>query len=151
MIRKRIMVIFALAIILFAAAFFFIRGGIFPGPKSGAVFSADQLKDAMQKSGGQELLGKEVAEAVLRFGNNHASADDLTNCPAITKMASLIGGEILGMWPSSGVPAHIMIRRGGHFDYQFVYIFETRSVPTSSSEGLIHVGGPVYLRNTSKQ
>jgi hypothetical protein len=146
------MVIFVLAIIVSASVYFLIRRGVFLTPKSGGIFSTEQLNDAMEKSGGEKLLGKEAAEAILRFGSNDgASAYDLTNCPAITKMASLIGGEIVGMWPAGGgVPAHIRIRRGSHFDYQFVYIFETGSVPTSSSERLIHVGGPVYLRNTSK-
>ncbi len=107
----------------------------------------------MQKAGGEEILGKEAAEAILRFGrNNGANSHDLTNCPAIGKMASLLGGEIVGMWPSGGgVPAHIKIRRGGHLDYQFVYIFGTGSVPNSSSEGLIPVGGSVYLRNTASK
>ena len=145
------MVVFIFAIIVSASMLILIRRGVLSTPKSGVTFSTEQLKEAMQKAGGEETLGKEAAEIILRFGsNNGANSHDLTNCPAIGRMASLIGGDIVGMWPSGGgVSAHIKIRRGSHFDYQFVYIFGTGSMPQSSSEGLIHIGGSVFFRNTA--
>lgn len=118
------------AMIVSVSVVFLIRQRYLLKPTYGVSFSTEQIYEAMQKAGGAEMLGKEAAEAVLRFGNrNWTSSEKLKNCPAIGKMASQIGGEIVGLWSSGDdVPAHIEIRRGGHFDYQFVYVFGTGSV-----------------------
>jgi hypothetical protein len=138
-----------IAIASVAAAFLLIRQGVMLMPKSAGVFSTQQLNEAIQKAGGPEILAKESDELLLWSKGGFTSSFDLKNSPAISKLASLIGGEIVGIWPSGGgVPAHIKIRRGSHFDYQFIYIFGSGSVPDTSSESLVQIGGSVYLRNT---
>jgi hypothetical protein len=140
-------------IVVLLGGFILMREAAVLFPKPVPELSREQIKEAMEKAGGDELLGKEAREAILRFGGDDRSNDHkLTNYVAISKMASLIGGIIVGMWPiDEEVPAHIKIRRGSHFDYQFVYIFGTGLAPTSSSEKLIPVDGSVYLRNTAEE
>ncbi|HMJ66710.1 MAG TPA: hypothetical protein VK615_15305, partial [Candidatus Binatia bacterium] len=110
-----------------------------------------QIRAAIQTSGGNEVLEQEAAKAILSYSNGTDSLN-ITNCPAITKMASLVGGQIIGVAPDGtagvGVPAHVLIRRGSHSDYQFIYIFGTASVPATNNLKIELISGAIYLRNT---
>lgn len=119
---------------------------------SAASFSIQQIQAAIQQAGGNEVLQKEAAKAILSY-NEGANSPDVTNCPALTRMASLVGGEIVDVVPDGGdgvgVPAHVLIRRGSHFDYQFIYIFGPGLVPSTNNLKIELVSGTIYLRNTA--
>jgi hypothetical protein len=106
-----------------------------------APLSIQQIQVAIQKSGGEKVIEKEASETLAYFGDGDSVKifhdSDFTNCPAITNMASLLGGQVMGVWTDGadgiGVPAHVLIRLGSHFDYQFIYIFGTGSSPATNN------------------
>ena|SRR5882724_1222447 len=116
-----------------------------------ASLSIQQLQEAIQKAGDEDVLEKQANEAIRRYSNGAISIE-ITNCPAITRMASIVGGQIVQVVPDGvdgiGVPAHVLIRRGSHFDYQFIYIFGTGVVPSTNNLDIELIGGSIYLRNT---
>ena len=99
------------------------------------------------------MLQKEAAKALLGHHEDPGSPG-VTNYPALSTMASLVRGEIVDVVPDGGagvgVPAHVLIRRGSHFDYQFIYIFGPGSVPSTNNLKIQPVSGTVYFRNTSR-
>jgi hypothetical protein len=116
--------------------------------------SVQQIEVLAQKSGGNEVLQQEATKAMLNYGNGDTTPDiNITNCPAIIKMASLMEGEVVDVEPAGtsgiGIPAHILIRRGSHFDYQFIYIFGVGIIPATGSSELKFIGDGIYLRNTA--
>ena len=121
---------------------------------SGPPVSIEQIQAAIQKSGGNEILQQEAAKAMLNYTNGGTMPIiDITNCPAIVNMASFVEGEVVDVTPDGaagiGVPAHIELRRGSHFDYQFIYIFGTGMMPSKNNQKLKFISAGVYLRNTA--
>jgi len=150
MMRKTFISLFVVLGILGAGSLIvLVRRGALLTHKSGVTFSRDQISEAVEKAGGAPTLANEAAETIHRFGTSDViSGYRLTNSPMTARLASLLSGEIIGLSPADpGVPAHITIRRGSHFDYQFIYIFPPGSTPTVN--GLIPINGSVYLRNTA--
>ena len=116
--------------------------------------SVQQIQSFAQKSGGNEVLQQEATKAMLNYSNGDTTPDiNITNCPAIIKMAGLMDGRVVDVEPAGtsgiGIPAHILIRRGSHFDYQFIYIFGVGMAPAPDSSKLKFVGDGIYLRNTA--
>jgi hypothetical protein len=126
---------------------------LFEGERTPSL-SVQQIQALAQESGGNEVLQQEATKAMLNYNNGNATPDiNITNCPAIIKMASLMTGEVIDVEPAGasgiGIPAHILIRRGSHFDYQFIYIFGVGMTPSSGSSQLKFIGDGIYLRNTA--
>ncbi len=116
--------------------------------------SVQQIQALAQKSGGNEVLQQEATKAMLNYSNGDTTPDiNITNCPAIIKMASLMEGEVVDVEPAGtsgiGIPAHILMRRGSHFDYQFIYIFGVGMTPATGSSKLKFISDGIYLRNTA--
>lgn len=92
---------------------------------------------------------------MLKYKDGDATPDiNITNCPSIIKMASLVDGEVVDVEPDGvsgiGVPAHILIRRGSHSDYQFIYVFGTGKAPVTINSKLEFINDGIYLRNTAQ-
>jgi hypothetical protein len=150
---KHRFIVVAFAILVFACfAIFLLRHMHLLTHRSVASLSIQQIQAAIQKAGGDQALQKEASKAILNY-NQGANIPNNTNCPAIAMMASLVKGEIIDVVPDGadgvGVPAHVLIRRGSHFDYQFIYIFGTGSVPSTNNLKIQLISGAIYLRNTS--
>jgi hypothetical protein len=150
--KSKVRTIALTIVVLTCIGIFFLRHVYRLAYQPVASLSIEQIQAAIQKSGGEEVLRKEAAGAILRDPDGKGSFG-FTNCPAITKMASVVGGEIIDIIPDGadgiGVPAHVLIRRGSHFDYQFIYIFGTGSVSAANNREIELVNGPIYLRNTA--
>jgi hypothetical protein len=105
--RKVRVVAFAIATLL-CFGIFILRHVYLLAYKPVASISIQQIQVAIQKSGGEEILIKEAARAILRY-NNGASSFDIMNCPAITRLASIVEGKIVDIIPDGadgiGVPA----------------------------------------------
>jgi hypothetical protein len=150
--RKLIIAAFAIVILCCLAVFLLRHAYLLVPYKQVTPLSIHQIQEMVQKAGGGKVLQKEAAEAILLHVND-AHSLGITNCPAITRMASLVGGEIIRVDPDDtdgvGVPAHVLIRRGSHFDYQFIYIFGTGSVPATNNLKIELIRDGIYLRNTA--
>jgi hypothetical protein len=154
--RKFRVIAFTLAILSCFGLFLF-RHVYLLAYKSVPPLSIQQIQQAIQKAGGEKVIEKEASETLAHFGDDDSVKifydSDFTNCPAITNMASLLGGQVMGIWTAGadgiGVPAHVLIRRGSHFDYQFIYIFGTGSVPATNNLSIELISGTIYLRNTA--
>lgn len=150
---KTVLTTFVIAV-LAVASMLLLHYRYLLGHKPTVSISVQQIQAAMEQVGGEVIVEREATEAILHLGRkNGANASDITNCPAITRMASLIGGEVVGIWPDDtggiGIPAHVRMRRGTHTNYQFIYIFAEGSAPRTNSPMLRLVSGSVYLRDTS--
>jgi hypothetical protein len=124
--------------------------------KAEPTLSLQQIRAAIQAVGGEKVLQKEAAEAISRFGKTDGSNGfSVTNFTSIAKMAAIVGGEVIDVTPADtdgiGVPAHVLVRRGSHFNYQFIYIFGTESPPATNNLSLELIEGATYLRNTAKK
>ena len=148
--KRRFTVIAFALIVLCCFGIFLLRHMHPPTHRSTSPLSTQQLRAAIDKAGGNEVLQTEATKAIL---NETANGTGTTNCPAISTLASLVGGQILDVEPDGtagvGVPAHVLIRRGSHFDYQFIYIFGSGSVPSTNNLKIEMITGGIYLRNTS--
>ncbi len=108
-----------------------------------------QAEMAIKDAGGTDALGK---EAKFILSNFQMGSDWKTNCPAITKLDSLLNPQ---RGPDSWVmrdqeylphlPAHVVIRFGSHAHYEYVWIFDPSNVPLAKIAGVEHLGGAVYL------
>lgn len=108
-----------------------------------------QAETAIRDAGGTDALEK---EAKFILSNFQVGSDWKTNCPAITKLDSLLNPR---RGPDSWVrrdqeylpnlPAHVVIRFGSHAHYEYVWIFDPANVPLGKIEGVEHLGGAVYL------
>jgi hypothetical protein len=148
---KIIFVVFTIAIVLAAL---FIRS-FWPLFMSTSIepLSIQQIRSAMQRVGGDTVVEREATEAIQHFrSRNSSDTSSLMNCPSIDRLAALLEGEVLGIWPDGaagiGVPAHVRIRRGDHANYQFIYIFAAGSSPAPNTPGLEFVSKSVFLRRT---
>ena len=115
--------------------------------------SIQQIRSAIEKVGGDSVLEKEATEAIRHFREGTGSAgSEPTNCPSIDKLAALTVGEVLPIsgFDEYGLPAHVLIRRGGHFNYQFIYILASGSSPAVKTSEIQFVSRSVYLRDTSR-
>jgi hypothetical protein len=114
-----------------------------------------QAETAIRDVGGTDALGK---EAKFILSNFQAGSDWQTNCPAITKLHSLLSPDGHYPWVVKdyeylpNLPAHVVIRFGSHANYEYVWIFDPAhvpfdpaDVPPGKSEGVEHLGGAVYL------
>lgn len=108
-----------------------------------------QAETAIRDAGGADALAKE-AKVVL--SNFQVGSDWKTNCPAITKLDSLLNPERgTDSWVMRdqeylpNLPAHVVIRFGSHAHYEYVWIFDPAHVPLGKVEGVEHLGGAVYL------
>jgi hypothetical protein len=107
-----------------------------------------QAETAIRDAGGGDALGK---EAKLILSDFQVGSDWQTNCPAITKLHSLLSPD--GHYPwvvkdqeyLANLPAHVVIRFGSHAHYEYVWIFDPAHVPVGKIEGVEHLGGAVYL------
>jgi len=75
----------------------------------------------IQRVGGAVAVCKEADKLFEKFGTDKLtvfSAEDLSACPAITKL-----GSVDGIWP--GGPAYLKIRVGNHLDGYIVQVFVT--------------------------
>lgn len=107
-----------------------------------------QAETAIRDAGGADALEK---EAKLVLNNFQVGSDWETNCPAITKLHSLLSPD--GHYPwvvtdqanHQNLPAHVVIRFGSHAHYAYVWIFDPAHVPLGKIEGVEHLGGAVYL------
>ena len=108
-----------------------------------------QAETAIRDAGGTDALEK---EAKFILSNFQVGSDWKTNCPAITKLDSLLNPQ---RGPDSWIrrdqeylrnlPAHVVIRFGSHAHYEYVWIFDPAHVPLEKIEGVEHLGGAVYL------
>lgn len=108
-----------------------------------------QAETAIRDAGGADALEK---EAKFILSNFQVGSDWKTNCPAITKLDSLLNPR---RGPDSWVrrdqeylpnlPAHVVVRFGSHAHYEYVWIFDPAHVPLGKIEGAVHLGGAVYL------
>lgn len=108
-----------------------------------------QAEAAIRDAGGTDALEKEAKSILSNF---QVGSDWKTNCPAITKLDSLLNPR---HGPDSWVrrdqeylptlPAHVVIRFGSHAHYEYVWIFDPAHVPLEKIEGVEHLGGAVYL------
>jgi hypothetical protein len=108
-----------------------------------------QAETAIRDAGGVDALEK---EAKFILSNFQVGLDWKTNCPAITKLDSLLNPQ---RGPDSwlmrdqeylpNLPAHVVIRFGSHAHYEYVWIFDPAHVPLGKIEGVVHLGGAVYL------
>jgi len=108
-----------------------------------------QAEAAIKDAGGADALEK---EAKFVLSNFQEGADWETNCPAVTKLDSLLN-------PSKGrdswlradqemlhsLPAHVVVRFGSHSHYAYVWIFDPAHVPLGKIEEVEHLDGVVYL------
>ena len=108
-----------------------------------------QAEAAIRDAGGVDALEKEAKSVLTTF---QVGSDWATNCPAITKLDSLLNPQ---HGPDSWVmrdqeylpnlPAHVVIRFGSHAHYEYVWNFDPAHVPLGKIEGAAHLGGAVYL------
>jgi hypothetical protein len=107
-----------------------------------------QAETAIRDSGGADALEK---EAKFVLSNFQVGSDWETNCPAITKLYSILSPN--GHYPwlvtdqeiQKNLPAHVVVRFGSHDYYEYVWIFDPAHVPLEKIEGVEHLGGAVYL------
>ena len=139
-------------VVVFSCVLFLLMLPVLLVYKSSPPLSINQIQTAIQKSGGDEALENEASRAISTY-NQNASTLNNTNCPAIAMMASLVEVRILDVMPDDcaglGVPAHVLIRRGSHFNYQFIYIFSAGTVPKTNNLAIDLISGSIYLRNTA--
>lgn len=113
------------------------------------------LEAALQKVGGKDQVEREASNVLMRFGGKNMKlfdSSDLTNCPAISQTASIVGGEVLGIWPDGAdginVPAHVRIRFGNHSHYSFILIIGKGSVLSSTNSlNLKQISSLIYLED----
>ncbi len=102
----------------------------------------------MRDAGGAGAFEKEVTFILSNF---KARSDWQTNCPAITKLHSLLSPDGHYPWVVTDqnylpkLPAHVVIRFGSHAHYAYLWIFDPAHVPLEKIEGVEHLGGTVYL------
>jgi hypothetical protein len=108
-----------------------------------------QAETAIRDAGGTDTLEK---EAKFILSNFQVGSDWKTNCPAITKLDSLLNPRRgPDFWVRRdqeclpNLPAHVVIRFGSHAHYEYVWIFDPVNVPLGKIEGVEHLGGAVYL------
>jgi hypothetical protein len=108
-----------------------------------------QAETAIGDAGGTDALEKE-AKSIL--SNSQVGSDWRTNCPAITKLDSLLNPQRgTDSWVRKdqeylpNLPAHVVVRFGSHAHYEYVWIFDPVHVPHGEIEGVEHFGGAVYL------
>ena len=104
-----------------------------------------QAETAIRDAGGVDALAKEVKFVLSNF---QVGSDWETNCPAITKLDSLLNPHDTDSWvvaDQNNLPAHVVIRFGSHAYYEYVWIFDPAHVPLEKIEGVEHLGGAVYL------
>ena len=108
-----------------------------------------QAETAIRDAGGTDALEK---EAKFILSNFQVGSDWKTNCPAVTKLDSLLNPR---RGPDSWVrrdqeylpnlPAHVVIRFGSQARYAYVWIFDPAHAPLGKIEGVEHLGGAVYF------
>ncbi len=104
-----------------------------------------QAETAIRDAGGADAFEK---EATFVLSNVRVGSDWQTNCPAITKLHSLLSPD--GHYPwvvadQKNLPAHVVIRFGSHAHYAYVWLFDPAHVPLENIEGVEHLSGAVYL------
>jgi hypothetical protein len=107
-----------------------------------------QAEAAIRDAGGVDALAK---EAKFVLSNVQGGADWETNCPAVTKLDSILTPDKRDSWLRAdqemlrALPAHVVVRFGSHAHYAYVWIFDPAHVPLEKIEGVEHLGGAVYL------
>jgi hypothetical protein len=108
-----------------------------------------QAETAIRDAGG---VGALEQEAKISLSNFQLGSDWKTNCPAITKLDSLLNPQRgTDSWVRRdqeylpNLPAHVVIRFGSHAHYEYVWIFDPAHVPLGKIDGGEHLGGAVYL------
>jgi hypothetical protein len=109
-----------------------------------------QAEAAIRDAGGGNVLEKEAKFILSNFkaGSDWNISNSGTNCPAITKLDSLLSPYKADSWvvvDQKNLPAHVVIRFGSHAHYAYVWIFDPEHVPLGKMEGVEHLGGAVYL------
>ena len=108
-----------------------------------------QAEAAIRDAGGTDALEK---EAKFILSNYQVGSHWKTNCPAITKLDSLLNPKkgrdswvrrYQEMLPT--LQAHVVIRFGSHSHYEYVWIFDPTNAPRGGWEGVDNLGGAVYL------
>ena len=107
-----------------------------------------QAEAAIRDAGGPDALEN---EAKFVLSNFQEGSDWETNCPAVTKLDSLLTPDKRDSWLRAdqemlrALPAHVVVRFGSHAHYAYVWIFDPARVPLGKIEGVEHLGGAVYL------
>ena len=113
-----------------------------------------QAETAIRDAGGTVVLEKEAKFILsnVQVGSDWKTASNSgSNCPAITKLHSLLSPNGHYPWVVTdqeylpNLPAHVVIRFGSHAHYEYVWIFDPAHVPPGKIEGVGHLGGAVYL------
>jgi len=114
-----------------------------------------QAVTAISDVGGVEILGQEATSILTNSQVGSTSMittlNSGTNCPAITKLDSLLNPNGIDSWvvmnqeKLRALPAHVVVRFGSHAYYQYVWIFDPAHVPLEKIERVEHLGGAVYL------
>ena len=110
-----------------------------------------QAETAIRDAGGADVLEREAKFILSNFqvGSDwKTTSNSGTNCPAITKLHSLLSPDGHYPWVVTNqkyLPAHVVIRFGSHAHYEYVWIFDPAHVPLGKIEGVAHLGGAVYL------
>ena len=137
-----------LAMVVLMAAMFLVSCSMEERPLSHSDLK-QQAEAAIRDAGGADVLEK---EAKFVLSNFQAGADWETNCPAVTKLDSLLN-PVKGRdsWLRAdqemlrAVPAHVVVRFGSHAHYAYVWIFDPAHVPLGKIEEVEHLDGAVYL------
>jgi hypothetical protein len=104
-----------------------------------------QAEAAIRDAGGTDALEKEAKFILSSF---KVGSDWKTNCPAITKLDSLLNpqrGTDSWVRRDQEYLPHVVIRFGSHAHYEYVWIFDPTNAPRGEFEGVEHLGGAVYL------
>ena len=111
-----------------------------------------QQAETAIREAGVDALEK---EAKFVLSDYQVGSDWQTNCPAITKLQSLLSPNGHFPWVVTdhdhlpSLPAHVVVRFGSHAHYAYVWIFDPAHVPLEKTGGVEHLGGAVYLSETN--
>lgn len=109
-----------------------------------------QAETAIKDVGGVDALEK---EAKFILSSSQVGPDWETNCPAITKLDSLLSAYKMDSWvvmDQETLPAHVVVRFGSHAHYEYVWIFDPAHLPLGNMEGVEHLSGAVYLSESNQ-
>ena len=111
-----------------------------------------RAESALKAAGSIEQVEGEATELLERFagqGLKSLSTVELSASPILNKLASGVGGEIIGIWPdpktAPGLPAHIRIRFGNPQHYSFIYIM-AKGKAVSNTPELKKLGGNIFVK-----
>lgn len=118
----------------------------------------EQAELAMKEAGGADVLDKEAKSFVSIFrAAPNLNWADIENCDgkyrAIIKLFNLLSPYGHSPWfvaDQKGLPAHVVIRFGSHFHYEYLWIFDPADMPLGQVERAEQLSRTVYLGKTNE-